>query len=57
MILGSSKLFYYNPANNNYDNTDITFFASKAIGFFTSYSSQSFFGLDDVDVPNWNSIE
>jgi len=26
MILGSSKLFYYNPAINNYDNTDITFF-------------------------------
>jgi hypothetical protein len=50
MILGSSKLFCYNPANNNYDNTVITFFASKAIGFFTSYSSQSLFGVDDVDV-------
>ena len=48
MILGSSKLFYYyNPANNNYNNTNITFFASKAIGFFTSNSSQSFFGLDE----------
>ena len=47
MILGSSKLFYYNPANNNYNNTDITFFASKAIGFFTSNSSQSFFGLHE----------
>jgi hypothetical protein len=52
MILGSSKLFCYNPANNNHDNTVITFFASKAIGFFTSYSSQSFFGVDDVDVLN-----
>lgn len=50
MILGSSKLFYYNPVNNNYDNADITFFASKAIGFFTSYSSHLVFGLDDVDV-------
>ena len=26
MILSSSKLFYYNSANNNYDNTHITFF-------------------------------
>jgi hypothetical protein len=52
MTLGSSKLFCYNPANNNYDNTDIAFFVSKAIGFFTSYSSQSLLGLDDVDVLN-----
>ncbi|MGC2668461.1 MAG: hypothetical protein WA220_04685 [Candidatus Nitrosopolaris sp.] len=35
MILGSSKLFCYNPANKNYDNTVITFFASKAIAFFS----------------------
>jgi hypothetical protein len=48
MTLGSSKLCCYNPANN----ADITFFVSKAIGFFTSYSSQSLFGLDDVDVLN-----
>jgi len=26
MILSSSKLFYYNSENNNYDNTHITFF-------------------------------
>lgn len=35
MILGSSKLFCYNPANKNYDNIVIIFFASKAIAFFS----------------------
>ncbi|MGB6674489.1 MAG: hypothetical protein WBE34_18830, partial [Candidatus Nitrosopolaris sp.] len=51
LILGSSKLFCYNPANKNYDNTVIIFFASKAIAFFfTSYSS--LFRVDDVDVLN-----